>query len=478
MRFEGDAPIPVILAGGSGTRLWPLSRKQHPKQFLPLLTQHSLFQETVLRVRELPHVPAPVVVVNEAHRFLVRDQLAELGVEGSRILLEPIGRNTAPALALAARQVVADDPDALLLALPADHRIEDSAQFVQAVDRGMRAAARGAMVVFGVVPVVANTGYGYIHKGAGNGTEGVWMVAGFIEKPDAEKAADYVCRGDYLWNSGMFLVRADVYLSELETHAPDIAATVAKAAAALKYDDGFLWPDRELFSSCRGESIDYAVMEHTRAGMLVELDAGWSDLGSWASLMEAGRNGTRGNVTRGDVLLADVSGSLIHSSGRLVAAVGLRDQVVVETPDAVLVAPVARAQEVKQLVEMLRDQGREEAEIPLRVHRPWGWYEILARGERIQVKRFEVKPGAGFALQLQHRRDDHWVVVRGAAEVTCGEKVFTLRENQSMHIPPENRHRLRNNGDQPLQIIAVQSGEYLSGDDVVHVDDEYNIPPL
>ena len=470
---DAAALAPVILCGGSGTRLWPLSRELHPKQFLPLLTEHSLFQDTVLRVRALPGAPAPLVVANEAHRFLVRDQLAELGIAGARVLLEPIGRNTAPALALAAQLVAADDPDALLLALPADHRIASTADFVQAVRRGMPAAARGATLIFGVTPTAPYTGYGYIHRGAAAGSDELWAVAGFTEKPDATKAAEYVRSGEYLWNSGMFLVRADVYLRELATHAPDIAAAVAKAAAVLKHDDTFLRPDRAAFSACRSESIDYAVMEHTRTGMLVELEAGWSDLGSWSSLMQAGASAPAGNVTRGDVLLEDVSGSLVHAGSRLVAAVGLRDQVVVETADAVFVAPVERAQEVKQLVATLRKQGREEAENHLRVHRPWGWYECLARGERMQVKRIQVKPGASLSLQLHHRRAEHWVVVRGEAEVTRGEEVFTLHEDESTYIPRETKHRLRNRGAQPLEIIEVQSGTYLGEDDIVRFDDEY-----
>ena len=467
------ALVPVILSGGSGTRIWPLSREHYPKQFLPLLSTHSPFQETILRIRALSGARAPVVVANEAHRFLVRDQLAELGVEGARILLEPIGRNTAPALALAARQVMADDSAALLLALPADHYIESTARFVQAVRHVLSTAARGALVVFGVAPTKPHTGYGYIHRGVPADTEGIWTVANFTEKPDVETATEYVRSGDYLWNSGMFLVRADVYLHELEAHAGDIARAVAKSTAILTPDDQFLRPDREVFSACRSESIDYAVMEHTRIGRVVELDAGWSDLGSWSSLMQAGAPARAANVTRGDVLLRDVSGSFIHSSSRLVTAVGLRDQVVVETADAVFVAPLARAEEVKQLVADLRCAGREVIEEHLRVQRPWGWDESLVRDGRVLVRRIRVKPAAGLPLQLHHQRVVHWAVVSGEAEVTRGQDVFTLREGDSTNIPVSTKHRLSNKSALPLEIVEVQSTANVGEDGSLQFEGRY-----
>ncbi len=471
---SGDNDLmPVILCGGSGTRLWPLSREQHPKQFLPLLSERSLFQDTLLRTRALPGVLTPVMVVNEGHRFLVRDQLAELGVEDAEVLLEPVGRNTAPALALAALRVAAKHPATLLLALPADHHIRNSAGFTQAIARGIPAARAGAIVVFGIVPMHAHTAYGYIRKGAPAGSDGLHAVAGFTEKPDAERAAHYLQSGEFLWNSGMFLVRADVYLRELKALAPDIALAVSKAMENPQPDGVFLRPDREAFSACRSQSIDYAVMEHTQAGMLVELDAGWSDLGSWDSLLAVGADAQTGNATHGDVVLQDVSGSLVHASGRLVTAIGLRDQVVVETSDAVFVAPVNRVQEVKQLVETLRRSGREVTENHLRVHRPWGWYECLAKGERMQVKRIQVKPGASLSLQLHHHRAEHWVVVQGEAQVIRGEDNLTLEENQSTFIPVNTKHRLFNPGPLPLEIIEVQSGEYLGEDDIVRFDDEY-----
>jgi len=472
MQSASDSLIPVILSGGSGTRLWPLSRQQHPKQFLPLLSERSLFQTTLLRARAIPGALTPVMVVNEAHRFLVREQLAELGIEDADILLEPVGRNTAPALALAALRVVAMNSAALLLALPADHHMKNTAGFAEAIARGIPAARAGALVVFGVVPTHAHTAYGYIRKGAPS-SDGVYAVAGFTEKPDVERATHYLQGGEFLWNSGMFLVRADVYLRELNTHATDIAEAVSKAMENLQQDGVFLRPDPDIFRSCRSQSIDYAVMEHTHAGKLVELDAGWSDLGSWGSLLAVGAKAQDGNVTRGNVLLQDVSGSLVFASDRLVTAIGLRDQVVVETADAVFVAPVNRAQECKLLVETLRRSDRDVTENHLRVHRPWGWYECLARDARMQVKRIHISPGASLSLQLHHRRAEHWVVVKGEADVIRGEQQFRLKENESTYIPVDTKHRLQNPGTLPLEIIEVQSGEYLGEDDIVRFDDDY-----
>ncbi|MGH8278373.1 MAG: mannose-1-phosphate guanylyltransferase/mannose-6-phosphate isomerase [Gammaproteobacteria bacterium] len=468
-----DSLVPVILCGGSGTRLWPLSRGQHPKQFLKLLGERSLFLQTVQRARALPEVSSLVIVGNEGHRFLILDEIAELGSVPAEILLEPVGRNTAPALAVAALHAERARPGALLLALPADHHIADEARFATAIERGRRAAAEGAMVVFGVTPTEPHTGYGYIRKGKRAGSDGLYHVGQFKEKPDRNTAADYVASGEYLWNSGMFLVRADVYLKELAEHAPDIARAAAQAAAGFERDGAFTHMGREAFTACRSESIDYAVMEHTRAGALVELDAGWSDLGSWSSLRDAGKHGAGDNVTHGDVLLDDVSGSVVHSSGRLVAAVGLHDQVVVETPDAVFVAPLERAQDVKQLVAALKARGREEAEYHLRVYRPWGWYEGLVRAPRMQVKRIQVKPGASLSLQLHHHRAEHWVVVSGEAEVTRGEEVFSLHEDQSTYIPQETKHRLSNCSREPLVIIEVQTGSYVGEDDIVRFEDNY-----
>lgn len=465
--------VPVILCGGSGTRLWPLSRGQYPKQFLKLMGERSLFLETVLRARALSGVKSVLIVGNDVHRFLILDELAELGAVPTELLLEPVARNTAPALAVAALHVRRLDPDALLLAMPADHHITDQAHFAAAVERGLRSARQGAVVVFGVKPTQAHTGYGYIRIGGVAGPDGVYRVAQFREKPDTQTAAAYMVSGEYFWNSGIFLVRADAYLQELAKHAPDIARAATAAAESMERDGTFLRINRDAFKLCRSESIDYAVMEHTKTAVMVELDAGWTDLGSWSSLREAAGCGNEDNVTRGDVLLTNVTGSVIHSSGRLVAAVDLRDQVVVETADAVLVAPISRAQEVKHLVAALQECGRKEAETHLRVYRPWGWYESLVCGERMQVKRIQVKPGASLSLQLHHHRAEHWVVVHGEAEVTRGNEVFALHEDQSAYIPKETRHRLHNGGAQPLEIIEVQTGSYVGEDDIVRFEDNY-----
>lgn len=474
----GDTLIPVILCGGSGTRLWPLSRRQYPKQFLKLTGEGTLFGDTVARALALPGVERLLIVGNEAHRFLILDELEALGSPPAELLLEPVARNTAPALAVAAQRVRNRYPDALLLAMPADHYVADPDLLAVAVEHGQHAASEGAIVVFGVTPTQAHTGFGYICKGRAWRGDGLCEVAEFKEKPDAETAAAYVKSGEYLWNSGMFLVRAATYLTELEAGAPDIARAAAVAAEGISEDGAFLRIPRAPFEACRSDSIDYAVMERTHRSVVVTLNSGWSDLGSWSSLREVG-TGSDGNVTHGDVLLSDVAGSVIHSSGRLVAAVGLRNHVVVETPDAVLVAPMDRAEEVKQLVTALQAHGRDEAENHLRVYRPWGWYECLARGERMQVKRIEVKPGARLSLQLHHHRAEHWVVVRGEAEVTRGDEVFCLRENQSTYIPRETKHRLSNQGSKPLEIIEVQSGDYLGEDDIERFDDLYgrvNLP--
>lgn len=465
--------VPVILCGGSGTRLWPLSRGQHPKQFLKLTGEYSLFQDAVLRACAVTNFRPLLIVGNVKHRFLLLDELSELGVSGAELLLEPAGRNTAPALAVAAMHALRERTDSLLLALPADHHISDFDRFAASVHNGMPAARQGSMVVFGVTPERAQTAYGYIHRGDAIGAPGIYKVRQFKEKPDADTAAAYVANGEYLWNSGMFLVRADTYLRELAEYAPDIAHAARKALQTARRDRKFLYIGEKAFADCRSESIDYAVMEHSKSAVVVELDAGWSDLGSWSSVRDAGSRETGGNVTRGDVMLKDVNGSLVHSTSRLVAAVGLRDQVVVETADAVFVAPLHRAEEVKQMVAELHDKGREEAQNHLRVYRPWGWYESLVRGERMQVKRIQVKPGASLSLQLHHHRAEHWVVVRGEAEVTRGEEVFRLQADQSTYIPVETKHRLRNPGTLPLEIIEVQSGTYVGEDDIVRFEDNY-----
>ncbi|GAB4349092.1 MAG: mannose-1-phosphate guanylyltransferase/mannose-6-phosphate isomerase [Immundisolibacter sp.] len=467
--------VPVILSGGAGTRLWPLSRELYPKQFLPLLAERSLLQETALRVRGLAQATPPLVVCNEAHRFLVAEQLRQVDVDGADILLEPAARNTAPAVALAALHVQRrGDGDALLLVLPSDHMIADPVALRRAVLAGQAAAQAGALVTFGVVPTRAETGYGYIHVGEPLTPDApARHVKAFVEKPDAMRAAAYLASGEHLWNGGMFLFTADAYLTELERHAPAIVAACRAACDDLQADLDFVRVAREPFLTAPGDSVDYAVMEHTDRAVVVPLDAGWSDVGSWDALLDVQPADASGNVIRGDVLTEDVSGSLIHSDSRLVAALGVRDHVIVETADAVLVADRARAQDVKRLVERLKAQRRDEPLVHRQVMRPWGSYEGLVRSERFQVKRIVVRPGASLSLQMHHHRAEHWVVVKGTARVTCGDQQLMLSEDQSTYIPIGSVHRLENPGRIDLEIIEVQSGSYLGEDDIVRFEDHY-----
>jgi mannose-1-phosphate guanylyltransferase/mannose-6-phosphate isomerase len=467
--------IPVILSGGAGTRLWPLSRELHPKQLLALTGERTMIQQTALRLEGLA-AAAPVVVCNEAHRFLVAEQLRQLGIEPQAIVLEPAGRNTAPAIALAAHAAlraaspkVAGDP--LLLVLPADHVIRDVPAFHEAVHVALGAAQDGQLVTFGIVPTSAETGYGYIQRGTASGA--VHRIARFVEKPSAAVAADFVRSGDYYWNSGMFLFRARRYLEELRSLAPDIASTCAQAFEAASADLDFTRIDKRFFEACPADSIDYAVMEKTSDAVVVPLAAGWSDVGSWAALHEASEPDAHGNVSRGDVICEDSEGCYLYSESRLVAAVGLKDHVVVETKDAVLVAPRNRVQDVKKLVFRLKERGRYEHSLHREVFRPWGSYDSIEIGPRFQVKRLKVKPGAVLSLQLHHHRAEHWIVVSGTARVTRGEEVFLLEENQSTFIPIGVRHRIENPGKIPLHIIEVQSGSYLGEDDIVRLEDHY-----
>lgn len=465
--------IPVILSGGSGTRLWPLSRELYPKQLLPLVGRHTMLQDTAQRLQGLP-AGAPVVVCNESHRFLVAEQLRQQGITPQAIVLEPIGRNTAPAIALAALAAQARDSKALLLVLPADHVIRDRSAFQAAVRLALPAAEAGRLVTFGIVADRPETGYGYIRRGAADGgAEGVFRIARFVEKPDAARAQEFLASGDYYWNSGMFLFRADRYLAELQQHAPDIAGAAAAAFAAAAPDLDFVRVDKPAFEACRSESIDYAVMERTTDAVVVPMDAGWSDVGSWSALHEALPADGRGNVFLGDVVAEDSDGCYLYAGSRLVTAVGLKDHVVVETKDAVMVAPRDRVQDVKQLVARLKAEGRYEHSLHREVHRPWGSYDSIDNGERFQVKRLMVKPGAVLSLQLHHHRAEHWIVVAGTAEITRGEEVFLLEENQSTYIPLGVKHRIRNPGRIPLHIIEVQSGTYLGEDDIVRFEDSY-----
>ena len=479
---------PVILSGGSGTRLWPLSREHFPKQLLPLAGgSETMLQATVARTGGLPAVAAPVVVCNEAHRFMVAEQLRQAGVEGARIVLEPVGRNTAPAIALAAHAALAmaGDADPLLLVLPADHVVRDTAAFQAAVRAALPAAEAGRLVTFGVVPEGPETGYGYIRRtaeplaelsGAAGGAAGggaVYPIDRFVEKPDLATAERFVASGEYYWNSGMFLFGARRYLRELAAQAPDIAAAAAAAFSAAKSDLDFVRLDAETFGACRSDSIDYAVMEKTRDAVVVPLAAGWSDVGSWSSLHAAVGSDADGNVLRGDVIAEDTRDSFVFSESRLVATVGLESHVVVETKDAVLVAPRDRVQDVKALVARIKAAGRSEHSLHREVFRPWGSYDSVENGERYQVKRLSVKPGASMSLQLHHHRAEHWIVVSGTARITRNDEVFLLEENQSTYIPVGAKHRIENPGKIPLHIIEVQSGSYLGEDDIVRFEDRY-----
>ena len=464
--------VPVILSGGAGTRLWPLSRELYPKQLLRLVAERTMLQETVARTEGLPGLAPPIVICNENHRFMVAEQLRELGTAPQAIVLEPQGRNTAPAAAIAALLVSGGaDADPVLLVLPADHVITDVPAFQAAVAVGRVAAESGSLVTFGVVPDRAETGYGYIRRGAGPGP--AFSVAKFVEKPDSATARGYVEAGDYYWNSGMFMFRASAYLAELGRYAPAMLAACRAALAAAGRDLDFLRLPAQEFASCPSDSIDYAVMERTDRAVVVPLAAGWSDVGSWAALADALPRDAEGNVTAGDVLTEDSSGCYLHSTSRLVAAVGLRDHVVVETKDAVLVAPRDRVQDVKELVAELKARGRYETSLHREVYRPWGSYDSIDSGDRFQVKRLIVNPGATLSLQLHHHRAEHWVVVTGTAKVTRGDEVFTLSENESTYIPIGARHRIENPGKIPLHIIEVQSGTYLGEDDIVRFEDRY-----
>jgi mannose-1-phosphate guanylyltransferase/mannose-6-phosphate isomerase len=463
--------VPVILSGGAGTRLWPLSRELHPKQLLALVGPRTMLQETVQRLAGL-EAAAPMVVCNEAHRFLVAEQLRAIDCKPRAIVLEPAGRNTAPAIALAAHATLAgEEGDPLLLVLPADHVIPDVAAFHAAVELASAVARNGALVTFGIVPTTPETGYGYIRRG--KLTAGCYRIAEFVEKPDLARAQAFLSSGEYYWNSGMFLFRARRYLEELERFAPDIAAACGNSFAAAVRDLDFTRIDPAAFRACRSESIDYAVMEKTAEAVMVPLAAGWSDVGNWASLHEATEHDAQGNALFGDVLAEDTQGSYVYAASRLVATVGLRDYVVVETKDAVLVAPKDRVQDVKLLVTRLKAAGRYEHSLHREVFRPWGSYDNIDIGERFQVKRLMVHPGGVLSLQVHHHRAEHWVVVSGTARITRGEESYLLEENQSTYIPIGVRHRIENPGRIPLHIIEVQSGSYLGEDDIVRLEDRY-----
>ena len=481
---------PVILSGGAGTRLWPLSREQYPKQLLAFQGDDTLLQQTVQRLEGLSTsagaMAEPIIVCNEQHRFLVAEQLRAIGHEPAAILLEPEGRNTAPALTVAAlaSRIQGDDP--ILLVMPADHVISNTEVYHEAVKTAVALAAEGALVTFGIVPTAPETGFGYIRKGAPTQSSALstqsYLLDAFVEKPDADTAQAYLDGGDYLWNSGMFVMRASVWLEQLNRFQPDMVAACEKALRLATEDLDFCRLDSVAFKACPSDSIDYAVMEKLGANngsagqavaAIVPLDAGWSDLGAWSAIWEVGENCADGNVMHGDVLSHNCRNSLIHADHRLVAGVGIEDMLVVETADAVLVAHRDHAQDVKKIVEQLKASQRPEHLVHRQVYRPWGSYEGVDAGERFQVKRIVVNPGSALSLQMHHHRAEHWIVVSGTARVTCGEKVFLLSENQSTYIPIGEKHRLENPGTMPLEIIEVQSGGYLGEDDIVRFEDQY-----
>ena len=462
---------PVLLSGGVGSRLWPVSREAYPKQFLPLAGEQSMLVDTLHRLEALSAQP-PMVVCNEEHRFIVAEQLREAGVAGAEIVLEPCGRNTAPAVAVAALQALKSDEDAILLVLPADHLVENPAAFHAAVREALPLAEQGRLVTFGVVPTRAETGYGYIRRGPSLGG-GLYNLESFVEKPDAATAESYLQSGDYLWNSGKFLFGARAYIEELRVLAPAMLEACVGALEGAEADLDFVRLDADIFATCPSDSIDYAVMEKTERGAVAVLDCGWSDVGAWSALWDVGEADAQGNVLQGDVLVDQSHNNYLRSESRLLAVTGINDLVVVETADAVLVSHRDTVQDVKRLVTALKSSGRAEANVHARVYRPWGSYESLITSERFQVKSIIVNPGQKLSLQKHHHRAEHWIVVSGTAEVTCEEKVFTLAEDESTYIPLGHKHRLANPGRIPLELIEVQSGSYLGEDDIVRYEDIY-----
>lgn len=463
--------IPVILSGGSGSRLWPLSRKNKPKQFLTLFGDSSMFQSTLTRLNGLTSLEAPLIVCNNEHRFMVAEQLQEIGLNANGIILEPSARNTAPAIALAALKAMEKGEDPLLLVLAADHIIPDVTAFHKAIEQAQKLAEQDKLVTFGIQPQSAHTGYGYIEAEEKSQPS---LVKRFIEKPDLSTAESYVTAGNFFWNSGMFLFKASTYINELSRFSPEMLSFCKQSLEKAVIDLDFVRVDPELFEQSPSDSIDYAVMEKTDKAMVVPLDAGWSDVGSWSSLWEAFPQDANNNVLIGDVMVENVHNAYIHSENRLVTVLGLNDIVVVETHDAIMVAHKDQAQKVKTIVEELTKQNRKEVETHRKCYRPWGNYDSVDMGDRFQVKRIMVNPGASLSLQMHYHRAEHWVVVSGTAEVTRDDEVLLLGENESTFIPLGSVHRLRNPGRVPLEIIEVQSGAYLEEDDIIRLQDSYN----
>jgi mannose-1-phosphate guanylyltransferase / mannose-6-phosphate isomerase len=466
---------PVILSGGSGTRLWPLSRAALPKQFLPLVSEQTLFQETLARLKDFPGMSAPIVVCSNDHRFLAAEQIRAIGITPLMQILEPVGRNTAPAVAAAAFAAQEKDGNAVLLVLPADHLIQDVAGFHAAIHSAVLLAEKGKLATFGIKPAAPATGFGYIERGAPTSPDAhnSYAVARFVEKPNLETAQQFLASGNFFWNSGMFVFRASVYLEELQRHRPDIYKAAQHAWQHSTHDLDFCRLGEKEFAECPSDSIDYAVMEKTQSAAVVTVDIGWSDIGSWSSLLEVSPQDQNGNALRGDIYTAETRNTLIRAESRMVAAIGTRDLIIVETADAVLVMHKDLAQDVKHTVEYLKQAERTEHLVHRRVYRPWGYYEGIDVGERFQAKRIMVKQGARLSLQMHQYRAEHWVVVSGKARVTRGEDSLVLHEDQSTYIPLGVKHRLENIGDEPLYLIEVQSGSYLGEDDIVRFDDDY-----
>ena len=462
--------VPVILSGGSGTRLWPLSRKLHPKQFINLVNETTLFQDTILRLPE--DVAEPLIICNKEHRFLAAEQLREIGKKTKGIILEPEGRNTAPAVALAALQFINKGEDPILLVLSADHLIKNIEAFHQSITIASKLAENNKLITFGVVPDKAETGYGYIEANINN-TDDYYSIKSFTEKPSQKNAKKYLDSVNYLWNSGMFMFKASVYLSELEKFEPEILSACKKSCTTENIDSDFIRIDNDAFHQCPNESIDYAVMEHTKNGVVVPLDANWSDVGSWSSLWDIKTKDNNDNVSEGDVFLEDVKNTYTYSSNRLVSVIGVSNLVIVDTQDALLVADKQQTHNIKKIVEKLNNDKRSEVDNHRKVFRPWGYYDSVDSEEGFQVKRIVVNSGAKLSLQKHKYRAEHWVVVKGVALVTCGDKVFELVENQSTYIPQGSLHRLENHQDIPLEIIEIQTGSYLGEDDIIRLEDDY-----
>ena len=464
--------IPVILSGGSGTRLWPLSREHYPKQYLHLLNENTMLQETILRLRGLKSLSEPIIVCNTNHRFLVADQCQQINIKNPTILLEPVGRNTAPAILASALQSLKNTENAVLLILSADHVIRDIEKFHQAINIGINQAEKGKLVTFGIMPNEANTEYGYI-KVSESLTKNVYNVDEFVEKPDLPTAKSYLNQGNYLWNSGMFMFDAISLIDELTSHSPDIVKSVRKAVNNSLKDLDFIRLDKKAFESSPSNSIDYALMEKSDNVVVIPLDIGWSDVGSWSALYDVSKKDKSGNVLKGDVIVKDTTNTYIYASNHIVATIGVDNLVVVDTPDATFIASQDKAHLVKSVVESIQKKGRNEAKSNRKVYRPWGWYDSIEEGLHFQVKRLHVNPGAKLSLQMHHKRAEHWVVISGKATVINGEDLMTLSKGDSTYIPIRTKHCLENKTSDPLQIIEVQSGTYLGEDDIVRFEDIY-----